>query len=109
MRPLNDDASIAFLRGIRTRLRPFAGSFTLHELTSRPWASVTFSGARHRICFTLEGDGAGAAADEFLGSMAEAEFALRGHILADISLAEEQREAPDRVRISLEALTVKDD
>jgi hypothetical protein len=39
--------------------------------------------------------------------MTEAEFDLRGHILADIALIAEER-GDGQVRISLEALTVED-
>ena len=107
MPAVTDDAATAFLRAIRASFASFPGRFTLHELVSRGWASVTFTGARHRIAFSLDGDGAGEAADSFLGSLAEAEFDLRGHILADVSLAGEER-AEGTVRISLEALTVED-
>lgn len=110
MPQVTEDAASAFLRAVRVNFVNFVGSggaFSLHELVSRSWASVTFSGARHRIAFSLEGPGAGEAADAFLGSMAEAEFDLRGHILADITLAGEERSG-ERVRISLEALTVED-
>lgn len=107
MQAMTDDAATAFLRAIRAALAAFTGRFVLHELVSRGWASVTFSGARHRIAFSLDGDGAGDAADALLGSLGEAEFDLRGHILADIALAGEERSAAG-VRITLEALTVED-
>jgi hypothetical protein len=107
MRKLTEDAATAFLRAIRVSFVSFAGDFTLHELVSRSWASVTFSGARHRIAFSLEGAGAQEAASDFLGRMNEAEFDLRGHILADITLTGEERSF-DKVKISLEALTVED-
>lgn len=108
MRTLSDDASAGFFRAIRMKFVNFDAAFTLHELTSRSWASVTFSGARHRIDFSLEGAGAGAAADAFLGGLADEEFDLRGHIVADISLVSEDRSQAGTVRISLEALTVED-
>ena len=107
MHALTDDAATAVLRALRIALAAFGGRFTLHELVSRGWASVTFSGARHRIAFSLDGEGAGAAADGLIGALGEADFDLRGHILADIALAGEERSA-DGVRITLEALTVED-
>jgi len=108
MREVSDDASAGFLRAIRVKFVNFDARFSLNELTSRSWASVTFSGARHRIDFTLAGAEAGAAADALLGNLAEAEFDLRGHILADLSLVSENRGEADKVRIALEALTVED-
>lgn len=103
--PLND-ATSALLRAIRGTFVAFAG-FVVEEIRSRSWASVTFSGARHELTFRLEGAGAEAAAARFLAQLPVAEFELRGHILADISLvARECR--PDWARITLEALTVED-
>ena len=109
MRALTEDAATALLRALGTSFAGFAGSFRVDELVSRSWASVTFRGARHRIAFSLAGDGAAAAADAFVGRMAEVEFDLPGHVLADIALlAAERSPAGDRAEVRLEALTVED-
>lgn len=106
---LTEDAAAALLRALGARFRDFECAYRVEELNSRSWASVTFTGARHRVALSLEGDGAAAAADAFLADMSEAEFDLRGHILADIALAGDERDAAGgRVRLSLEALTVED-
>ena len=82
-------------------------NFALEEARSRNWASVTFTGTRHELRFRLSGSGAEADADAFLDGLEEREFALRGHILADVALV--SRSAGDgSVRIALEALTVED-
>jgi len=110
MRRVSEDGATALLRALSARFAGFAGLFRVEELASRNWASVTFSGARHRVAFILEGEGAGTTADAFLEGMAEAEFDLRGHILADIAVVGQERdEAARRVRLDLEALTVEDD
>jgi hypothetical protein len=50
------------------------------------------------------------AADTFLAGLEAAEFALRGHILADIALiTDARRDGGGSVLLQLEALTVKDD
>ncbi|HEY0111717.1 MAG TPA: hypothetical protein VGB59_01060 [Allosphingosinicella sp.] len=103
--PLND-ATTALLRAIRSAFPDFMG-FVLEEIRSRGWASVTFAGARHQLAFRLEGDGAEAEAGRFLSGLEAAEFDLRGHILADVSLVEDVRRA-GYARIQLEALTVED-
>ena len=109
MRRVTEDAATALLRALAARFADFEGLFRVEELSSRGWASVTFSGSRHRILFSLSGRGAGAAADAFLKSMEFAEFDLRGHILADIALTAEERDADaERVGIRIEALTVED-
>jgi hypothetical protein len=100
----------ALARALRVNFVKFSGRFEIEELTSRPWASATFSGARHRLILRLEGPGAGAAADGFLDGLAERDFELNGHVLADIALARDSREdGDDRVRLTLEALTVESD
>ena len=108
MRTVADDAGTALLRALGARFAGFGGDYRVDELVSRSWASVTFRGARHRVALTLAGTGAAAAADAFLAGLAETEFDLRGHILADIALASDERDG-DCVRLRLEALTVEDD
>ena len=109
MQPLMQDATCGLLRAIRASL---AVPMTLEEVRSRAWASVTFVGARHELSLKLDGDGAAAAADQFVAGLEAAEFALRGHIVADIHLEAQQRgTGPDGapfVRLRIEALTVED-
>jgi hypothetical protein len=101
-----DDVAAALVRVIRGAFAG-AGRFTLEELVSRAWASVTFSGTRQELAFRVEGDEAEAAAARFLSGLRAAEFPLSGHILADIALVSEERR-PGCARIRLEALTVED-
>ena len=68
------------------------------------WASVTFSGARHRMSVSAAPS---PQLDVWLAALPEAEFRLRGHLLADLALAGERRSA-ELVEIELEALTVED-
>jgi hypothetical protein len=95
-------------RALGDHLVHFAGAIAIEAPVSRRWASVTFSGERHRLRVYLGGAGAAAAADAFLDGLDEREFALRGHILADIALVGDEREG-DAVRLTLEALTVEAD
>ena len=85
----------------------FAGQVAVEKMVSRRWASITFAGERHALTLRIEGEGAGAAADAFLDGLAEREFGLRGHILADVALSAERRESDALVRLELEALTVE--
>jgi hypothetical protein len=108
MRALTEDAATALLCALSANFGTFRGLFRVDSISSRPWASVTFSGARHRIALTLEGEGAAAAADSFAARLGDAEFDLQGHILADIVLAGEERSpSGDRVAMRVEALTVE--
>jgi hypothetical protein len=108
MEALKTDAATALLRALRGAFGAFGGTLVVEELRSRRWASITFTGARHELRFRLEGPDAGAEATRFLATMEAAEFALRGHVLADIALVFETREEGCAV-IAIEALTVEDD
>lgn len=69
------------------------------ESRSRPWASVTFTGARHRIVLTVP-DGQRTA---LLDGLDCDDLPLPGHIVADITAAD------DGAAIVIEALTVEAD
>jgi len=94
-------------RVLRVNFVQLGAAVAIESLASRPWASITFSGERHRLALYLPGPGAGAAADAFLDGLAERDFALRGHVLADIVLADRSDE-DEQVRLILEALTVEE-
>lgn len=68
------------------------------------WASVTFSGARHRLSIAAAPS---PQLDAWRATLPEAEFRLRGHLVADLVLAGERRSG-ELVEIELEALTVED-
>ncbi len=96
------DAVTALLHGLGERLG--SAPYKVESLSCRDWASATFSGTRHQLTLLI------GAADSaaFLDGIEEAEFALRGHILADIAVAACEREG-DSMRVALEALTVVED
>lgn len=79
--------------------------------SSSGWASATFSGARHEAELRLAGAGAHERAQALADSLPGAEFALPGHIVADLSveglvLERERTEEVALLRISV--LTVED-
>lgn len=67
------------------------------------WASATFSGARHRITVALLPC---PASETWLSGLREAEFDVRGHLIADLDVVAVRRTAP-RVEAELEVLTVE--
>lgn len=95
-------------RALRVSFVSFGAAVTFESLTSRPWASITFAGERHRLVLCLPGPGAEAAVDAFLDGLTDREFALRGHVVADIEATGMEREQDGQVRLTLEALTVED-
>ncbi|HEY0623060.1 hypothetical protein [Sphingomonas sp.] len=73
-------------------------------ITATPWASVTFTGARHRIvaiatpCPLL---------DSWLVGLGETEFRLRGHLVADLAVTGSIH-AEESAEVTIEVLTVED-
>lgn len=80
-----------------------AGGARLGWSRSEPWASATFSGARHLLAINLPPDEAGRLA----GDLAEMEFAIPGHLVADIAVAGRRGEAGG-VTLEIEALTLEE-
>jgi len=68
------------------------------------WASATFSGARHQFSLVAPPS---PALDAWLATLPEAEIALPGHLLADLSVFGIER-GSEEILIELEALTVED-
>ena len=68
------------------------------------WASATFTGARHAITLTA---GANPMLDGWLAGLSEAEYRLRGYLLADINVMRMTREG-GVATVAIEALTVEE-
>ncbi len=101
-------AGMELKRALRSCFATLGAPVTFEPVASRPWASITFSGERHRLSLCLPGPGAQAAVDAFLDGLEDREFALRGHILADIEATGVERDTEGQIRLTLEALTVED-
>lgn len=96
------------LEALTAQLARHAGQPPVIEhIRSTPWASVTFSGARHRVTLRFDGDGAGDALARMSEHLDYAEFELGDHILADIELIECEC-ADGMARAVIEALTVSE-
>lgn len=67
----------------------------------RPWASITFSGARHWITLQVPADRAAA----LEAALPEAEFSLPGQLVADLAISA-TRDLGQDAQIDIEALTV---
>ena len=68
------------------------------------WASATFVGARHDVLLSATPS---PALDRWVADLPEAEFALRGHLVADLAV-ESRTCIGDRVELRLGLLTVED-
>ena len=96
-------------RMVSVRFVGFAGEISAIALEQVDWASVTFTGARHRLRVTLDGQGAVGSAADFLDKLPDLDLPLPGHIVADIALvAEERGDSGRHAVLELEALTIED-
>jgi hypothetical protein len=129
--PLSD-IHLRLLRGVRgviagdPLLAPWmaaeAGpSLVIEDFESEPWASLTFSGTRHRLAIRLEGPAALVAAGQARLAllMAAPDIHMPGHFLADLVLEAMPCKGPlrpgnfdpdghARLAIQLEALTIEE-
>lgn len=79
----------------------------LERSHSRAWQSLLFDGSRHDIRVGLSGSGIDLALAELRAALAEPDFAIPGHIVADLRLVTVDR-AGDDASVGLEALTIED-
>ncbi len=96
---------------LREALCQLAGNHaavTVH--TERPWASVTFEGARHAFELAFDGLEAVAAGEAFIEALPDHEFAVPGQLVADASVtAVDHRLLPaPRMTVTCELLLLKD-
>lgn len=76
----------------------------------RPWASVTFEGARHTIEIVFEGSESVEAGEEFIAALPEHEFTIPGQLVAEATVVEvDHMLAPlPRLAVTCELLLLKD-
>jgi hypothetical protein len=79
-----------------------AASIAASEMTR--WASATFTGARHQLTLTAP---CSDAFDWWIAGLPEAEFRLRGHLVADLAVTRLHRH-DGLATATLEVLTVED-
>lgn len=76
----------------RILLTLLAPGAELIEAQERPWASATFSGARHTVTLKMQLDSADAPVPAALLSLSDHEFLLQGEIVADCAVTTQRRE-----------------
>lgn len=99
------DAHDGLARALSALFQPARAE--LCQSSQRGWASVTFCGARHRYALRVSGEKAGQAVDRVIDALSAQDFALEGHVVADVVLVERQVRADDLIEVELEALTVE--
>jgi hypothetical protein len=74
---------------LRQALIELAGNQgTIVRQAERPWASVTFEGARHTVEIVFEGSEAVEAGEGFIAALPDHEFTIPGQLVAEATVAE---------------------
>ena len=106
--PLSEAAS-ALLRALLARAGVSRDRILLSEFRSTDWQSLTFIGERHHVHLRIPGPGADAIVHRMTADLEDVEFAIPGHVVADIVLAGPMRRDGDgSISVELEALTIAD-
>lgn len=98
------DAATLIERALIAQSRAAGCSMAVAAAESTRWSSATFVGARHLLRLSCVRS---AALEAWLGGLAEADFVLRGHLVADLVIECVHRQG-EAVTVSLEILTVEE-
>ncbi|WP_374405022.1 hypothetical protein [Pelagerythrobacter sp.] len=72
------------LRDALGRLADEQASFRRHD--EKPWASITFEGARHTVEIVFDGAEAVEAGERFIADLPDHEFAIPGQLVAEATV-----------------------
>jgi hypothetical protein len=108
MRLAMSPAASGLLRSLIARGCCSRDRILLTELRSTEWQSLTFLGERHRLQLRIDGTDAADIASRIATGIEEAEFAIGGHIVADISATGEKDSQSESVTLRIEALTIEE-
>lgn len=89
-------------RALTGALLQLATPAEMHSSRERPWASVTFTGARHWFALSV----GPARVEAVTALLPDHEFDLHGHLVADIVVTGTRPDG-DRILLDIEALTVE--
>jgi hypothetical protein len=85
------------------------GRATVVTHSEKRWASVTFTGARHRLELLFDGPEAIEAGELFIAFLPEHEFDIPGQLVADATVTEvDHRLQPRRMQVSCELLLLEE-
>jgi hypothetical protein len=101
------EAGGGLLRALIARSGVCRDRILLSDYRATDWQSLTFAGERHRLQLRIAGADAETIAHRMTEGIEDAEFALCGHIVADIAVAGSS--APDctgSITVDIEALTI---
>lgn len=102
---MNPHVHSALQRAISRCFKPAVAE--VRSAGHKRWASATFSGARHHYTVCLSGEAANDVADKATAALIREDFAIAGHIVADLAVTGRRAGQSGTVEIELEALTVE--
>lgn len=107
MRIAMSPAAAGLLRSLLNRSGIDRDRILLTEFRSTDWQSLTFIGEHHKIQLRIPAPDAAGIATRLIEGLEEAEFQVRGHVVADVAVSEPPREQGDgSISLAIEALTV---
>jgi hypothetical protein len=101
-------------RGVSERLREALeelcdGHARIVRHGEKSWASITFAGARHRLELDFQGAAAVEAGETFIATLAEHEFTIPGHLVAEATvIAADHSLDPPHLHVTCELLLLED-
>lgn len=102
-------AAGGLLRALLARIPQERDRILLTEQSSTDWQSLTFVGERHEFRFRVHGPAARNVFDLLTAGLAEAEFSIPGHVVADIAVESAPIHEPDgSISFTIEALTIEE-
>ena len=99
-------AASALLRALLSRTNVSRDRVLLTEARSVEWQSFTFVGERHQFHLRIAAPAAAELAGAFCKDLADAEFAIAGQIVADITVPEMEPQPDGSIAFTIEALTI---
>jgi hypothetical protein len=108
MRAVLSPAAAQLLRCLLSRLGLDRDSVLVSAFRSVDWQSLTFTGERHEISLRIPGPDSARAVALLRDGLADAEWPLRGHVVADIVIVAERDAGDGAILVDMEALTLSD-
>jgi hypothetical protein len=105
--PLSRAAS-GLVRSLLHRVDGDKHRILLIDTKSTEWQSLTFTGERHSLTIRIAGPDPAGLSTRLVHGLADAEFAIPGHIVADISAASVADDEDGSILVTIEALTICD-
>ena len=101
------EAGGGLLRALITRSGAPRDRILLSDYRATDWQSLTFAGERHHVQLRIGGPDAETIVQRITDGIEDAEFALRGHVVADIAVAgSSEPDCAGSITVDIEALTI---